>query len=315
MHADRHQVRQRTVHAMRVQVGAGRVQNRREGDVEAHQGQHREVKHRLGWQSLHHAAVHLRAHVVQPELKVILLPRGRGIKTMERCSGLGRATERGAVVGFRATHAAGPESQSGCVLMRTCPVVGGGGSRTLGQRQQGLQRTMKKASDAGSTPNEASHGSVSAPAVVTTIASFRFCRIVRLKDAQKKISAKGSSLCHREVAPSGSSTSLRCSTGTYTFKSVFLQTISKRKVVFTWSPRGHAIPANRCETWASARGSSLEPQPDFPPSTRRSREKELCIRRRPHFSASEEWQEIILEVAANNDTPIPPLLESLTLGK
>ncbi len=54
----------------------------------------------------------------------------------------------------------------------------------------------KKASDAGSTQREARKGSASAPAEVTTIASFRLARMVRLKLAQKKMSASGSSFCH-----------------------------------------------------------------------------------------------------------------------
>lgn len=73
---------------------------------------------------------------------------------------------------------------------------------------------MKKASDAGRTQNEARKGRVSAPAVVTMMASFRFCRMVRLKEAQKKIRPRGSSFCQMLIGGSGSSYSLKLSAGT-----------------------------------------------------------------------------------------------------
>ena len=59
-----------------------------------------------------------------------------------------------------------------------------------------LPYKARKARDAGSTPREARKGSVSAPASVTMIASLRFCSMVRLKLAQKKMTARGTSLCH-----------------------------------------------------------------------------------------------------------------------
>ena len=74
----------------------------------------------------------------------------------------------------------------------------------------------KNAKEAGRTPREARNGRVSAPAAVTMIASLRFCRMVRLKLAQKKISAKGTSFCHR-VTGSGrfASISFKLSAGTW----------------------------------------------------------------------------------------------------
>lgn len=73
----------------------------------------------------------------------------------------------------------------------------------------------KKASDAGKTPREARKGRVSAPAAVTMMASLRFCRIVRLKLAQKNMRARGTSFCQR-VTGSGkfASMSFRLSAGT-----------------------------------------------------------------------------------------------------
>lgn len=58
-----------------------------------------------------------------------------------------------------------------------------------------LPYNAKNARDAGSTPREARKGSVSAPASVTMMESLRFWSMVRLKLAQKKMIAKGTSLC------------------------------------------------------------------------------------------------------------------------
>lgn len=54
------------------------------------------------------------------------------------------------------------------------------------------------------------------PAVVTTMESFRFCRMVRLKEPQKKMRPRASSLRH-SVKGSGSfcSSSARLSAGIY----------------------------------------------------------------------------------------------------
>lgn len=73
----------------------------------------------------------------------------------------------------------------------------------------------RKAREAGKTPREARNGRVSAPAAVTMIASLKFWRIVRLKLAQKKIKASGTSFCH-SVTGSGrlASISFKLSAGT-----------------------------------------------------------------------------------------------------
>ena len=74
----------------------------------------------------------------------------------------------------------------------------------------------KNAREAGNTPREARKGRVSAPAAVTMMASLRFCRMVRLKLAQKKMSARGTSFCHK-VTGSGkfASMSFKLSAGTW----------------------------------------------------------------------------------------------------
>jgi hypothetical protein len=77
-----------------------------------------------------------------------------------------------------------------------------------------LPYSTKKATLAGSTQKEARKGSVSAPPAVTMMASLRLCRMVRLKEAQKKMRPRGSTFCHSSRGALGSSSSTDCSTGT-----------------------------------------------------------------------------------------------------
>lgn len=77
-----------------------------------------------------------------------------------------------------------------------------------------LLYSMKNPSEAGKTPNADRYGNVSAPAEVTTMESFRFWRMVRLNEPQKKIRPSAMSLRHK-LYGSGScfSMSLRLSAG------------------------------------------------------------------------------------------------------
>lgn len=84
-----------------------------------------------------------------------------------------------------------------------------------GKRSTRRPYSDRNTTEAGSTPRDAKNGSVSAPADVTIIESRRFCRIVRLKLAQKNIIARGTNFC-QSVTGSGrfASISFRLSAGT-----------------------------------------------------------------------------------------------------
>ena len=77
-----------------------------------------------------------------------------------------------------------------------------------------LPYSRKNPRELGRTTQLARNGSVSAPAVVTIMLSFRLCRMAKLNDAPKKIQPSGSTLSHSERGGASSCAASSVSFGT-----------------------------------------------------------------------------------------------------